>query len=66
LALNTENKLHPSINTYLPPTTKPELIFEIATSASFLVLNIAYAFPTDKKPLVVKLQEPRRKIPVHH
>jgi hypothetical protein len=38
-----------SINTYLPPTTKPELIFEIAVSAALLVLNIAYAFPTVKK-----------------
>lgn len=34
---------------YLPPTTKPELIFEIAESAALFVLNIAYAFPTNKE-----------------
>jgi hypothetical protein len=38
-----------SIDIYLPPTTKPELIFEIAVSASLLLLNIAYAFPTVEK-----------------
>ena len=48
-----------SINTYLPPTTKPELIFEIAMSAALLVLNIAYAFPTVKKdtPNCIKKKE---------